>query len=141
MEVEREANRIRILDEQRRKALASRDAVAYFKACENIGFEPEDRELYEQGAYISDNGQRNHITPDRNVRYKSLISRAQGLKVEDRFAEPNIKMRILQQIWPEKFGMGERQDIGSYTSPEVGTLFYNMVRDAKRAIEREKKKV
>ena len=45
-------------------------------------------------------------TQDRNARYKSLISRAQGLYVEDAFRQVEMERRILQEIFPGKFGRG-----------------------------------
>src|SRR3989344_4332003 len=76
-------------------------------------------------------------TSDRNSRYKSLISRAQEIHVENIFEQADRKRRILQEIWPEKFGYKGRQDISDYTASEIGKLFYNMFRGAERAVVKE----
>ena len=64
----RRANHFKNLDKKRVNALFSRDALTYFKLCDEIGVDPEDKDLYNAG-YIED-------SPNSRARTGGLERRA-----------------------------------------------------------------
>ena len=61
--------------------------------------------------------------------------------MDDIGAEIGTKTRNLQTIFPNKFGSGGEQDLARYSDqPEkVGVIYRNLVREAKRAIKRQRR--
>ena len=132
----RVAREVEVHDRAVRMALAGRDPVAYFFACENAGVEPVDLELYQRGAFMSRVGSNgNVVSTDKNIRYRTLLRMSQGLRVDDISADPKTKKRILQETFPQKFGRGGEQDITDYTAVRIGTLYRNLIRDARRKVK------
>jgi len=127
----------------RQKALASRDAVRYYNLCNQAGIEPEDFDLYEQGA--NEQERPNKIDKRRArlkhpYRYDRLLSyhNLNKVNIEQPTSDDITKMRRglkdIMRYTKLKITEGEKVLIGDAKPPRVIEVYRDCVIRA-RAIQ------
>tara|TARA_Y100000031_G_scaffold150263_1_gene189354 strand:- start:707 stop:1126 length:420 start_codon:yes stop_codon:yes gene_type:complete len=132
----------RSLETKRVRALMSNNAEEYARLCYELGMEPEDQELYNQGARpefdlsgLEKEVNERELKPLKplkrtvsNATYKKFYDR--GVKLSTNlWRNTDSKMGLLEEYFPGKggtTGMSPRQ---------IGTKFANMLKYAKRRIQ------
>jgi len=137
----------RPIEKERIEAFTSRDAVKYAELCYELGIEPEDRELYNQGAQAEfDFGKLERIV-DENVKplkkrkrsvsnmvYRNFYSEGENVS-RSIFESIDTKKRLLLSHFPKRFGADGRNSVYNISPEKVGSLFNHMRNYAKRRIK------
>ena len=119
------------LEEQRLDALSGRNIIKYATLCNELGLEPEDEPLYQEGLAElifqknkkSDLEEKLKITNELN-----FINESYDVNHQDWSADTDIKKELMGEYFPERFGPGEKQDIKPYKPGAVGKIFSELVK-------------
>ena len=132
----------RPLERERVQAFMRRDAQKYALLCYELGIEPEDKELYDQGAlpeFNKDGGLERLTDEDTkelrprkrtvsNSVYSRFLDESSGLS-ENIFKDTGTKARLLLEYFPMR---GDTEDM---TPRQIGSKFNRMRSYAKRRIQ------
>ena len=126
---------------ERVRALMSQDAEKYARLCYELGIEPEDPDLYNQGALPeynlsglekTVNEGAEDINPLRrgkrsvsNAVYGRFYEEGRGVS-RNIFLETDTKIRLLREYFPMK------GDTDNMTPRQIGTKFQSMIKYAER---------
>lgn len=124
----------------RQNALASRDAVKYYVLCNQAGIEPEDRELYERGAF--EQGKEDKLAKRRAKlkypeRYDDLLEYHNSKKVNteqptsDDITKMRRGLRNVMGYTKLKIGGGERVSIGDAKPQRIIEVYRDCIIRAK----------
>lgn len=126
------------LDRKRKAALTGSDAISYFDLCEELGIEPEDRELYDSGRAerLSDLEEETNVGkqvssgPD----YPGFLREARsfGVKAGDLSADSRFKRSSLEKYFPGNFGEDARQNLENYSPAQIGVIYKRVLMTAKK---------
>ena len=116
----RRANLFKNLDKKRVNALAGRDALSYFRLCDEMGVEPEDNQLYNIGSMEeSCTSGRQNSGLEKRSQEPVIPPRRKTSKISHEKRELFYKLAIEQDITPDKL------DIDNY--PQVVELLSNVL--------------
>lgn len=136
---------------ERLGALMSRDAERYALLSFELGIEPEDEELYDQGAQqiqklesdlkklgeIADKKARPLKRGKRSVSnavYGRFYNEGFGLS-RSIFEDTGIKRRLLSEHFPRRCGNNGRNPVYRMEPEKVGSLFDSMINYARKRIQ------
>jgi len=125
-------NNLKRLEELKKESLDSRDAVDYFKLCNELGEKPVVLDLYELGEAESNFGKlekfirtkRKRTIPD--VTYKKFYEESRDFSF-DIGSSTDEKRRLLIKYFPGRFGDEGRTPVCDIDYLRVGSLFNKMV--------------
>jgi len=116
------------LDEQRRGALETRAAFAYYSLCEKLGIQPEDQLLYEQGYLESNRKRPEPIKPEpAKFNIKGFLNESKCINIRDYFFDVSGKKKLLVKYFPRRFSAGCKQDLNKYKGGQIGKIFESIV--------------
>lgn len=133
-------------DEQRRRALADRDPLAYYKACNFGGFQPEDIELYNEGIKLIEAHLEELDNSEKALKlfdYENLINETNrlGLNPENIFEHIPEKANLLEKIMGYSTLKGDERSLKtlvnldtSKTKAFIGNAFKNDYHTAKKIL-------
>ena len=132
----------RPLERDRVMALMNHDAAEYARLCYELGIQPEDIELYDQGARPEfdlsgleeavDEKQLKELKPRKrsvsDLTYRQFYDEASGLSTNP-WGDTEAKMTLLIEYFPNK------GDTENMTPRQIGSKFAGMLKYAKRRIK------
>ena len=133
--------------DERKKAIAEHNPVAYFNACNQYGFRPdEDPELYEQGRQLAEVPRKEDYelpkSPIPKVRRDSrqfirLLSAHENRGIDEKrpLDHPTIKERLFQQFFP-----GHYREIENLTFNQMGVHYRAVIQHARKVREHHKRR-
>ena len=119
------------LEEKRLDAFSGRNALEYMTLCNKLGLEPEDTDLYDQGRaeLIFQKDKKSGLEEKLKVINElNFIEESEYVNKTDWSADTSIKKELMGEYFPERFGLGEKQDIQPYKSGAVGKIFSELVK-------------
>jgi len=125
--------RCQLLEEQRKEALFNGNAIQYYEFCEELGVEPEFRELYEQGLAekILNNSKNKRLIDIGFSKYENFYRETRNLNIRDFGADIEIKRELLKKYFL-KFRKDGRQPINKMEDLQVGCLFKKITEYCKK---------
>ena len=125
--------RCQLLEEQRKEALFNGNAIQYYEFCEELGVEPEFRELYEQGLAekILNNSKNKRLIDIGFSKYENFYRETRNLNIRDFGADIEIKRELLKKYFL-KFRKDGRQPIDKMEDLQVGCLFKKITEYCKK---------
>ncbi|MBI4453391.1 hypothetical protein HY636_01995 [Candidatus Woesearchaeota archaeon] len=147
----KQLNTLKLLEQQRIKALEDRNAIRYVRLCDELGINEEDIEapdLYQQG--LVDVVHEEELSAKLERQLSALETQLSSLKksgskrkkaidflkaVDDYgvnvygsfAADADSKRELLLEHFPGRFGAGKKQDLDRYEDTQVGAMFRNIV--------------
>jgi len=120
--------RLARLDEERRNALASGNSLRYYLLCNELGVEPEARDLYEMGEASAFFARKNQAEFERSVRnevYLDFLNDAKkaGINLRELGEGAGTKARLLRRYFPRRFGDEGSQPLRDYPPEKIGKIF------------------
>jgi hypothetical protein len=141
---------------KRLEALSKLDAKPYAALCDATGMEPEDSELYKEGAEILNQEKEQkemgelrekHREFERtlartipNSRYRRFLAEARERKIaaSDLCSGTVQKRSLLFKFFPEDFAPGRPRDLRFRGAHAVGTIFSGVANYAKRRMREQR---
>lgn len=127
---------INVLETQRKRALFSQDALAYFESCDDLGMDPEDQALYDKGQLESELNSA-AIKTNENVngnRYSSFYKRGNQLNTRSFDADVSGKRKLLRECFPGRFGKNGKQSLSRLDDLQIGALFERIMKYSEKRI-------
>ena len=126
------------LEEKRLDAFYGRNALKYMTLCNELGLEPEDTDLYNQGhaEWIIKKEKKSDLEEKLKMTNElNFINESEYINNQDWSADTDIKKELMEKYFPEKFGPEEVQDleievrkgIKKYGPGEIGKIFNSLV--------------
>ena len=121
-----------------KKALASQDALSYFRYCEEGGVEPTDLALYQQGFVDHKREEKAESRLEWMAEHENVIEfldEARELQPQDPSARQKEKIELLTRYFPQ-FRKGRKQDISQDTGYSNGVRFRSVVKSYNNRVAR-----
>lgn len=145
---EREIN-LTAIEEEKKEALASRNAVRYYMCCNLLGAEPELQDLYDEGAARVESRRTKHASRSHRIfgaadftqegRYRGFVREAQRIGIMTPLGrDSERKARLLKKYFPRRFGVDGNQPVISYNSAEIGKIYRGVMKQARDSIGRKR---
>jgi len=132
---------------KRAELIASQQGMLYFRECERQGVSPDDPYLSERGEADIANAKRSALEKVAAISQSDMDERfykaAQGINVEDPFAETETKRKHLQEIYGYNFLWGSggvRIPISQASQKKVGLAYQQCYKKSKKTIKDKQNK-
>jgi len=131
----------RILENKRKQAFESREALKYFLLCEELGITAEAQDLYELGQLESNLSQKDSEFLSRishnpsNTKYEKFYRQGRYLNYRGFEADAESKRRLLVKSFPRRFGKNGKQPIEKLDDLQIGSLFSKLMEYSRKRLQ------
>ncbi|MBU1202292.1 MAG: hypothetical protein KJ583_03110 [Nanoarchaeota archaeon] len=123
-------------EKERIDALHKRDSINYFKMCNELGVDPEDKDLYKSGfewqefyKQKEDQTARTNEKTSKEERIENFLKESKNIPINNFSRYADEKAGLLAKYFPGRFGPSGKQDITKYEGAQVGAIFSKIVKN------------